>query len=161
MRQLWEVADFVRTVRRRMRFGELSRAPLRLLRLELEGDTAECDWIVRPPDPWDSDLQQHTQDCNASSQALRDAMTVRDLLFGVLPDTRNAVLRSFRQYAREPSELVITGEICRETLSDFRVSSLAMRAKLCGFHFYLEDGILLPLHFGVEERSVEFERSRV
>jgi hypothetical protein len=54
MRQLWEVADFVRTVRREMRFGELSRAPLRLLRLELREDAMECDWVARPPDVWDA-----------------------------------------------------------------------------------------------------------
>ena len=50
MRPLWEVADFVRSMRRQMRFGEFSRSPLRLLRVELREDTAECDWILRPPD---------------------------------------------------------------------------------------------------------------
>ena len=39
MRQLWEVADFVRKMRRQMRFGELSRAPLKLLRMELRNAT--------------------------------------------------------------------------------------------------------------------------
>ena len=38
MRQLWEVADFVRKMRREMRFGEISRAPLQLLRVELRND---------------------------------------------------------------------------------------------------------------------------
>ena len=47
MKDLWEVGEFVRKIRARMRFGELSRAPLRLLRLELRGDTAQCDWLAR------------------------------------------------------------------------------------------------------------------
>ena len=50
MRQLWEVTDFVRAMRRQMRFGELSHAPLRLLRLEWEGEAVECDWIARAAD---------------------------------------------------------------------------------------------------------------
>src|ERR1700721_552182 len=33
MKPVWDVADFVRGLRREMRFGELSRAPLKLLRL--------------------------------------------------------------------------------------------------------------------------------
>jgi len=57
MRPLWEVADFVRSMRRQMRFGEFSRSPLRLLRVELREDTAECDWILRPPDIWDDSLR--------------------------------------------------------------------------------------------------------
>ena len=56
MRPLWEAADFVRRTHRRLRFGELSRAPLRLLRFELRGQEAECEWMARPPDPWDADL---------------------------------------------------------------------------------------------------------
>jgi hypothetical protein len=54
MQPLYEVADFVRAVRRRFRFGELSRAPIRILRLELQGDSAGCDWVTRPPDVWDA-----------------------------------------------------------------------------------------------------------
>jgi len=47
MKQLWEAADFVRNLRRRLRFGELSRAPLKLLRLELRGNQAAPAAILR------------------------------------------------------------------------------------------------------------------
>jgi len=47
MRQVYEVADFVRATRRRLRFGELSRAPIPIVRLQLRGDFAECDWMTR------------------------------------------------------------------------------------------------------------------
>ncbi len=43
MKPLWEAADFLIRMRRRLRFGELSRAPLQLLRLELRGEQAECE----------------------------------------------------------------------------------------------------------------------
>ena len=48
MNPFWKVADFVRSLRREMRFGQLSRAPLRLLRLELLEKTVVCDWMARP-----------------------------------------------------------------------------------------------------------------
>jgi len=54
MKKLWEDADFVRNVHRRLRFGELSRARLKLLRLELRSDEAGCEWMARPADPWDT-----------------------------------------------------------------------------------------------------------
>ena len=86
MRQLWEVADFLRRMRSEMRFGEISRAPLRLLRLELRmTGTLECDWITRPPDVWDSSLQRPDQDRNESQQILSDAIAVRNLVFDALP----------------------------------------------------------------------------
>ena len=66
MKELQQIADFVRGLRTQMRFGELSRAPLQLLRLQLEGETAEYDWIARPPDPWDAALPSRERDRNAS-----------------------------------------------------------------------------------------------
>jgi len=153
MRQLWEVADFVRAMRREMRFGELSRAPLRLLRLELRNETVECDWIARPPDIWDSSLRRPVRDRNESHQALLDAITVRNLVFDALPKIDCAVLRAFRQPAREPPEMILLGTVSRETPEVHRVNSLAMRAKLYGFCFILEDGFLRPLQVG--ERSEE------
>ncbi|PYU26831.1 MAG: hypothetical protein DMG32_09135 [Acidobacteria bacterium] len=142
MNPFWEVADFVRGLRRQMRFGELSRAPLRLLRLELRGEALACDWVARPPDIWDADLRQPVRDRNESRQALADAIAVRDLAFDTLPDLHMAVLRAFRSAAREPPQLIISGVATREAPPMFRVSSLAMRAKLYGFQFEMEDGIL-------------------
>jgi hypothetical protein len=154
MRRLWEFSDFVRSMRRRMRFGEFSRAPLRLLRVELRGETAECDWIARTPDIWDDGLRRSSRDCNESLQALADAIAVRDVLFDALPHAESAVLRAFRQPAREAPELVILGTVSRESPAVHRVSSLVMRAKLYGFCFCLEDGFLRPLQ-QVEEQSKE------
>jgi hypothetical protein len=146
MNPFWEVADFVRGLRREMRFGELSRAPLRLLRLELRGEALACDWMARPPDIWDADLRQPVRDRNESMQALADAIRVRDLAFDALPKVQSATLRAFRSSAaREPPELIISGVAMREAPPVFRVSSLVMRAKLYGFHFELEDGILQAL----------------
>jgi hypothetical protein len=154
MRQLWEVADFIRAMRRQLRFGEISRAPLRLLRVELRTETLECDWITRPPDPWDSSLQSSERDRNESQQVLLDAITVRNLVFDALPKIDCAVLRAFRQPAREPPEMILLGTVSREMPAVHRVSSLAMRAKLYGFCFILEGGLLKPLQ--VAERSEEF-----
>jgi hypothetical protein len=137
-----------------MRFGELSRAPLRLLRLELRDDTVECDWIARPADVWDADLRRSVRDRNESIQALADAISIRNLVFDALPNVESAVLRALRQAAREPPEMIILGTVSREMPAVHRVSSLVMRAKLYGFCFCLEDGFLRPLQVG--DRSEEF-----
>ena len=144
MKQLQDIADFVRGLRTQMRFGELSRAPLQLLRLQLQGETAEYDWMARPPDPWDATLPRRVGDRNASLQALLDAMALREMLFCVLPGIRSAELRAFRQSASGPPRVVIAGTVTREAPALLRVPSPAMRAKLCGFHFYLDDGVLRP-----------------
>ena len=99
MRLLWGIADFGRAMQRQMRFGELSRAPLRLLRLEWRGDVAECDWLARPADEWDRDLPRQVSDGNVSEQALRDAIAMRELLFDALPGVDTASLRVFRPSA--------------------------------------------------------------
>ena len=146
MRLMFEAANFVRSLRLQMRFGEMSRAPLRLLRLELHGDTAECDWMARPSDIWDADLPPLVRDRNASIQALLDAIALRELLFGALPEVQSGAFRAFRQSAGEPPDLIITGTVSRESeqLSRY-VASVTMRAKLWGFEFCLEDGVLEPM----------------
>ena len=142
MRQLWEAADFVRNLRRRLRFGDLSRAPLKLLRLELRGEEAECEWLARPADPWDSDLPPGIGERHASLQALEDCLAVRRLLFSAMPSISKAVFRVYRGAQTDRVELIVTGTVTREDQAAANVCSLAMRAQLCGLRFWLADGVL-------------------
>lgn len=153
MKSLWETADFLRALRWRLRFGELSRAQLQLLRVELRSNEAACEWIVRPADTWDANLPEHARERNRSEQALRDALTMRELIFAAFPQVSLAVLRAFRPSpGREPPELVISGYARRADGVGVRVSSWAMKAKLSGLYFKLEDGILQ----GLEQREAAF-----
>lgn len=152
IRSISELGAFARQLRIRMKYGELSRAPLELLRIEMSGHRAECDWLARRPDAWDSALPRARASKLASEQALRDAIGISRLLFDSLPDVDEAQFRAFRQSAREPPDLIITGKQRREVSPVDRVPSLAMRAKLHGFHFWLDDGVLVPLD-GQGERS--------
>lgn len=145
MKQLWGVIDFVRAARTRLRFGELSRAPLKLLRVQWEGESMECDWQARSPDDWDADFSERVRNLNASAQALEDAIAVRDLLLTAFPDVRSAKLRVFRRTVDGAPDLIIAGTVSRDTEPDEEIPSLAMRAKLSGFQFWLEDGVLGPL----------------
>lgn len=154
MQRLWEVADLFRKMRRELRFGEISRAPLHPFRIELHSEMLECDWITRPPDVWDSSLRHAERDRNESQQILLDAIAIRALAFDALPQIDSAMLRAFRQPAREPPEMIVLGTVSREMPSTQQVSSLAMRAKLLGFCFVLEEGVLRPLQLG--ERREEF-----
>ncbi|MBZ5662331.1 MAG: hypothetical protein LAO08_18170 [Acidobacteriia bacterium] len=145
MRRLWDISNFVRGLRIQLRFGELSRAPLRLLRLEMYNDTVECDWMARPPDPWDSDLSPSVSGRHVSMQALEDAIAIRELLFRLLPDVETGVLRVFRPGSEGDIELIISGTVAREQLATRHFHSVAMRAKLLGLQFWLEDGNLAAM----------------
>jgi len=153
MKQLWEAGNFVRGLRSWMRFGKLSRAPLKLLRLELRGEKAECDWLTRLPDEWDSTLPRLIQDQQGSLQALRDAIGMREMLFRAISDVSSAELRAYRQSARQPPHLVISGMVTREppAANVKRMASLVMKAKLYGFKFWMDNGVLAPLE-SVEHR---------
>jgi hypothetical protein len=145
MQQLWDAADFVRKLRTRLRFGNLSRADLKLLRFQLAGDAAECDWIARAADPWDRDLENVLARRNASIQALEDSLAVRELLFHAVPSVSEARLEVYRQIERADTELIIEGVVNRNEPPDRNIRSLAMRATLCGLHFWLDDGVLLAM----------------
>ena len=114
MKQLWEVAGFLRGLQAQLRFGDFRKAPLRLLRLQMKEETFECDWVARPMDSWDMTLPGHEREQKASVQAMEDAMKLRDMLFGLIPEVRVAVLRVFRQSAREPPRLIIAGTVTRQ-----------------------------------------------
>jgi hypothetical protein len=163
MRQLWDISNFVRGLRTQLRFGELSRAPLRLLRLELCGETVECSWMARPADPWDLDLPRPLSERNTSVQALEDAIAVRELLFRLLPDARTAVLRVFRPGGAGDMNLnlIISGTVAREHLGIRHFHSVAMKAKLLGLQFWLEDGVLAAMQPEVAAMELQSEESPV
>jgi len=142
MRELLNAADCLVKVRRRLRFGEFSREPLRLLRLEWKGDSVECDWMMRPADPWDIDLPAHLAEEHQTLQALRDALRLRDVVFESFPNVNSAELRMFRAGTDECPELMMTGSVNRTNEAYPRVASVAMRAMLCGFRFTLAGGVL-------------------
>ena len=142
VKHLSAIGDFVRKLRIQARFGELSRQPLRLLRLELREDCAECDWVSRPADQWDSELPPRVAERHVSEQALQDAIAIRKLLFRALPDLRTAFVRAYRRSPEGAPELIITGTVTREQHPPLTVRSLTMRAKLFGLQFSLDDGVL-------------------
>jgi hypothetical protein len=135
---------FIHNLSVKMRFGELTRAPLQMLRLQLKGSVAECDWMARSPDPWDADLHPDIGQRHASLQALKDAVDVRNLLFHTLPDIDAAYLRIYRESPILAHELIIAGHVHRAAASFRSVHSVAMRAKLLGFRFSLENDVLRP-----------------
>lgn len=144
MRLMLEAAKFLRGVRKKMRFGEMSREPLRLLRLEVngEGETARCDWVLRAADLWDHDLPEEVRERSQTVQALIDALGMRKLLFQTFPDIRSAQVRVFRKLPEGEPELIMTGAVTREDEAPPRIPSIVMRAQLCGFRFSLTDGVL-------------------
>ena len=144
-KQLCDIRDFVVRLRVQLRFGRLSRASLRLLRLEWRGEHLECDWVARSKDEWDQDLT--TGDRNASLQALEDAMEIRELLFCVMKDISSATFRVYRQLAEGPPELIIAGTVLKPEPVRWIVGSLAMRAKLCGLQFSLDNGTLVAFQW--------------
>jgi hypothetical protein len=150
MRVLTEIAKFLRRTRRQLRSGELSREPLQLLRVEWRGDLLECDWLMRPVDPWDKYLPPELATENQTLQALRDALTLRAIIFRSFPVVGFAHLRMFRADKNHQLELVMTGNVNRWDEEFHRVPSVMMRAKMCGFQFTVAEGAihgLIPIAF--------------
>jgi hypothetical protein len=141
-RQLFDASELLRSLRVQMRFGQLSRAPLQLLRFQIRAQVVECDWLARPPDPWDADLPQSIQQQHVLLQTLKDAIDVRALLFDTLPQIATAYLRVYRESPSYAREMIITGCAQRNDNSSRCVHSLTMRAKVLGFRFNLEGDVL-------------------
>lgn len=142
VKQVLRAGQFLRGVRVQMRFGAFSRAPLRLVRLQVEDNAVECDWLVRSPDRWDADLPPHVQQKHASLQSLRDAIDVRALLFDRMPQLETACLRAYRECGAYERELIIEGYAQRNHHAARNVHSLVMRAKMLGFRFDIEGNAL-------------------
>ena len=142
MNVLFDTADFLRRARRRMRYGDFSRRPLQLLRLEWKESWAECDWLMRTADPWDSVLPAHLAGRHETLQAFRDALSLRNLIFESFPELNRAELRMFRAIKNHQPELLMTGSLQRSDEVLPRLASVAMQAKLCGFRFSLAEGVL-------------------
>jgi hypothetical protein len=144
-KQLCDAGLFLRALRFQMRFGELTRAPLRIIRLQVGDNNAECEWLARPQDPWDAGLAREIGRRHASLQALKDAIDVRALIFEMLPQVETARLHAYRECSSHTPEMIITGNVRREDSRFRSVHSLAMRAKLFGFRFCLENSDLCRL----------------
>ena len=144
MNQILGAIGFFQAIRNQMRFGEFSRLPIRLQRFSIAADTAECDWFMRPPDPWDVSLPARQREEHLTQQALLDGLKIRELIFRGFPQVQRAELKVFRECESEDQlhELVMTGTVLRETEVLPRVASLVMRAKLYGFRFSLDGGAL-------------------
>ena len=143
MREILGAIEFFQAVRNQMRFGEFSRLPIRLERFAIKADSAECDWFMRPPDPWDVHLPARQREEHLTQQALHDGLKIRELIFRGFPQVQRAELKVYRKSQSEAThELVMTGTVLRETEVLPRVASLVMRAKLYGFRFSLDGGSL-------------------
>jgi hypothetical protein len=143
--QICGVSHFLRNLQTQLRFGNLTRAPLQLLNFQIKDTTAECEWISRLQDPWDAQLSPEIGRRHASLQALKDAIDVRSLLFASLPGLKSARLRAYRESVSSIRELIISGNVQRHDRAFRGVHSLAMRSKLLGFRFCLEDHDLCRL----------------
>ncbi len=143
--QISGVGRFLHDLRTQLRFGTLSRAPLQLIRFEMKETSAECDWVARDPDCWDADLPRDIGRRHASLQALKDTIDIRSLLFASIPDLVSARVRVYRDSAAHSRELIIIGNVRRQDGPFRGVHSLAMRAKLVGLRFSLENDLLSRL----------------
>ena len=70
---------------------------------------------------------------------------MRELLFAALSGVDTASLRVFRRSADGERDLIITGNVVRGDQVPLNVPSVAMQAKLLGFQFWMEDGVLEAL----------------
>lgn len=142
MRPILNTIEFFHAMRSQMRFGEFSRLPIRLHRFQVVADWAECEWFMRPADAWDAHLPEWLQQEHRTEQALQDALKIRELIFRGFPEVQSASLRMYRKTEGTAPELMMIGDVERETGGIRRVASLLMQAQLYGFRFSLTGGAL-------------------
>ncbi|HSZ16384.1 MAG TPA: hypothetical protein VK764_04745 [Terracidiphilus sp.] len=141
---LCDAGRFLKAFRVKLRFGELTRSPLRLLRLQVTETEVQCDVLARRADSWDAGLPGEVARRNEARQALTDAIEVRALLFKTLPGLDRGELRIYRE-TQSGRELIAAGRVERRDRVARSVRSLAMRAKLLGFQFAYEDEVLMRM----------------
>jgi hypothetical protein len=146
--QVCSASNFLFRLRVQLRYGEFTRAPLRLMRLEILADSVACDWLARPPDAWDADLPRSVASRHASLQALHDAIDMRSLVFTAFPGVETAHLRAYRDLPEKVPEVIVAGCVQRNDNSSRWLHSLVMRARVLGFRFRMEDNILCELPRG-------------
>ena len=100
---------------------------------------------MRESDPWDRDLAAHQAEEHLTNQALKDALDLREIIFQSFPAVTRAHLRMFRVISKGQCQLKMSGTLERSDDTMTQARSLAMRAKLCGFHFNLTRGALETL----------------
>ncbi|HWB32648.1 MAG TPA: hypothetical protein VG714_05705 [Acidobacteriaceae bacterium] len=115
------------------------------MRVEIKKSEAWCDWIARPVDVWDADLSASVSERNFTMQTLDDALNVRAILFETLTNIQTAELRAFRSAPQGEPELILIGSAFRDDRRPAPDVSLAMQAKLLGFHFTVADNALIHL----------------
>lgn len=143
--QLSHASRFLQELRRTLQYGELSRAPLRLLRFQISDGIAECDWMARSPDPWDAGLPSQIQQEHETLQAIRDAIDIRAFLFDAFPNLETANLNAYRESVNFTPEIIIAGSVHRNDQSARSIHSIVMRAKVLGFRFRMEGAALKKL----------------
>ena len=142
MKPILDTIEFFHAMRSQMRFGEFSRLPIKVRRFEIAGEVAECDWFMRPPDPWDVHLPARLQQEHVTQQALHDALKFRELIFRGFSGVQRARLKMYREQEGAEPELLMIGDVERASHGMEQVASLVMRARLYGFRFSLACGVL-------------------
>lgn len=100
---------------------------------------------ITPTLKQDATLPRAIGERHAPLQALKDAIQVRSLLLRLIRNVQTTVLQIYRRSSGDALELIVRGKVHRGERAPAAVRSLAMRAKLYGFQFGLDDGVLEPL----------------
>ena len=141
-KQLCDAGLFLRQLRMQLRFGELTRRLFGFFIFKFTDSIAECDWVARQQDPWDAvSIRRHwstprfatgIKGCDRHPLvALCHSAGYR--LWLVCASIANS---------SHPREVIIIGDVRRRDSTFRSVHSIAMRAKLIGFRFSMEDGML-------------------